>query len=88
MLQEEINQENDGEIRQKNDKNLISRKIYFFTCEKCGHIKRQSFRKNKAEVGLCRNCRQATLLIHKNQGNLFANLDKETIYEPSGSIPQ
>lgn len=88
MLQEEQNQENSVDVSQKHEKDLMSRKIYFFTCEKCGHSKRQSFRKSKAEVGLCRICRRAALLVHKDQGNLFDKIANENIYESSSPIPQ
>lgn len=84
MLNMDTSQENTGEIRRKKD-DLISRKIYFFTCEKCGNNRRQSFRRSKAEVGLCRKCRQAALLVHKNQGSLFAN---DQTYANSSPIPQ
>lgn len=85
MLEENTTQENIEEINKRQDKELLSRKIYFFTCEKCGHHKRQSFRRSKAEVGLCRKCRQAALLVHKNQGSLFAN---DQTYANSSPIPQ
>lgn len=81
-----LKEEKTASVSKKNDRDLISRKVYFFTCEKCGHTKRQSFRKSNANIGLCRVCRRNALLIHKDQGNLFANLINENTYEPSGSI--
>lgn len=50
---------------------LTTRQVYYFTCEKCGHTKRQTFKKSRAEVGLCKPCRREALLIHKNQTSLF-----------------
>lgn len=52
-------------------KELVSRKVYYFECDGCRKKRRQTFRKSKAEVGLCRACRQDALKVHKSQLNLF-----------------
>lgn len=52
---------------------MITRQVFYFTCEKCGHSKRQTFKRSRAEVGLCKPCRREALLIHKNQTSLFAS---------------
>lgn len=55
---------------------FMSRKVFFFTCEGCRKKRRQTFRKSKAETGLCRSCRHGALNAHrgvnKNQLNLFS----------------
>jgi hypothetical protein len=61
-------------------KELVSRKVYFFECEGCRKKRRQTFRKSKAEVGLCRSCRQDALEVHKSQLNLF---EVEQAVEPT-----
>lgn len=63
---------------------LTSRKVFFFTCEGCRKKRRQTFRKSKAETGLCRSCRHGALNAHRGvdekQLNLFSV--STTIAEP------
>lgn len=50
---------------------MKTRKLYQFRCEKCGKERRQSFKKVKAETGLCTMCRREALHVHKDQLPLF-----------------
>lgn len=46
-----------------------TRRLHLFTCQGCGRPRRQSFRKRKADRGLCRNCRRGA--VHEDQQSLF-----------------
>ena len=45
------------------------RRLYFFTCDKCGRINAQSFKRRKVKTGLCRPCRKHE--VDKNQLSLI-----------------
>ncbi len=40
---------------------LIKRDLFFFTCDKCKKVKRQSFFKERAVKKLCGICRRITI---------------------------
>ena len=48
---------------------IKERRIWYFTCEKCGAARRQSHRKFKAKEATCRKCRRT--VINPNQLKLF-----------------
>ena len=45
------------------------RRIWYFTCEKCGKAHRQSHRKKNAQVHICRKCRGVE--VAENQLKIF-----------------
>lgn len=45
------------------------RSIYLYTCKNCGGTRRMSFKKKKADKGVCRKCKK--LLVDENQQKLF-----------------
>jgi DNA replicative helicase MCM subunit Mcm2 (Cdc46/Mcm family) len=48
---------------------IKERRIWYFTCEKCGANHRQSHKKKKAKDAVCRNCRRN--YVNPNQAKLF-----------------
>jgi hypothetical protein len=48
---------------------IKERRVWFFTCDKCGSERRQSHRKYKAKEAICRSCRKK--IINPNQPRLF-----------------
>lgn len=52
---------------------MRARKLYQFTCAKCGNERRQSFKRTNAEIALCRKFRRETLTAHltENQMSIF-----------------
>lgn len=45
------------------------RRLYFYTCSKCGSENRCSFKRTKARKGICRKCRKNA--VNENQIPLF-----------------
>lgn len=48
------------------------RRLYFYTCSKCGGTNRCSFKRAKAKKAVCRKCKR--LAINKNQIPLFPDV--------------
>jgi len=46
------------------------RRIWYFTCERCGKSHRQSHKKKNAQSYICRNCRKN--VVPENQQSLFS----------------
>jgi uncharacterized OB-fold protein len=45
------------------------RRLYFFTCEQCGKVNRHSFKRRKAQGGVCKKCKRQ--VVDPNQQALF-----------------
>lgn len=52
------------------------RRIYYFRCTGCGHENRQTLKRRKAKLSICRKCIKN--YIHPNQQSLF----------PTGVLPE
>lgn len=66
-------------------KDIKERRIFFFECVKCGAKRRCSFKKHRAELQLCRNCRRGTD-INPNQTSLFG--EPEIPEQPIEELPK
>lgn len=60
----------------------IQRKLYIFRCRACGKSRRQTFKKSKATIELCRKCRKDALEAARGpQSSLF---EVKTLSLPKG----
>lgn len=55
---------------QHTTKEVVSRKLWVFTCRNCQKKRRLTFYKSKASIGLCRSCRTSALKRHHHPNQL------------------
>lgn len=55
---------------QHTTKEIVSRKLWVFTCGGCQKKRRLTFYKSKASIGLCRSCRTSALERHHHPNQL------------------
>lgn len=48
---------------------IVTRKIHFYTCSKCGKARRSTLNEEKAKEGMCRKCK--ALQPPKGQTSIF-----------------
>ena len=57
-------------------KKFKERRLYYFTCAKCGH-RATTFKRRRVRAEICRNCRHVET-VDPNQGSLFNIIEKQT----------
>jgi len=60
-------------------KTYKERRLYYYTCTKCGTRNRHSLKRRRAKHGLCRKCRGKQHESNKNQLSLFQQDPRYTI---------
>lgn len=60
------------------------RRVWYFTCDRCGVARRQSHKKKKAKESVCQKCRRHT--PNPNQSTLFGFPAKIDPSMPEGVI--
>lgn len=80
---------NDKQL-QHTTKEIVSRKLWVFTCENCQKKRRLTFYRSKASNGLCRSCRASALERHHNANQLSIFEAKPALVEewkPEPEVP-
>jgi len=67
----EVKEEDSSKVWDPVKRVFVERRLYFATCDGCGKINYQSFKRSVVKKGLCRNCRREVKLRPKDQMGLF-----------------
>ncbi len=71
--------------KSKSPARFKERHVYFFECKTCHKPKRQSFRRMRANEGICRSCRKGT--VPDNQMDLFGERAARAAFPSLAPVP-